>query len=166
MDARAALEYVRDTMHVAPEQLSYFGHSLGTAIAAELAAFAPPKTLILQAPFSSALAMGRRMFVPGVGLFWRFVSRVHFDTIERVRASVAPVWVAHGDNDFVIPVRMGREVFAAAAHKGELLIVHGAGHNDLVEIGGRDYWHWLARAVTGAHDSSTPAVPAGTRSAP
>jgi uncharacterized protein len=166
MDARAALEYVRDTMHVAPEQLSYFGHSLGTAIAAELAAFAPPKTLILQAPFSSALAMGRRMFVPGVGLFWRFVSRVHYDTIERVRASVVSVWVAHGDNDFVIPVRMGREVFAAAAHKGELLIVHGAGHNDLAEIGGRDYWHWLAHGIAGAHTSSSPIVPAGTRSAP
>jgi hypothetical protein len=166
MDARAALSYVRDTMHIAPEHLSYFGHSLGTAIAAELAAYAPPKTLILQAPFSSALAMGRRMFVPGIGLFWRFVSRVHFNTIERVRASIAPVWVVHGDNDFVIPVRMGREVFAAAAHKGELLIVHGAGHNDVAEIGGRNYWHWFARALSGAHDASTPVARAGTRSAP
>ena len=106
------------------------------------------------------------MFVPGIGLFWRFVSRVHYNTIERVRASIAPVWVVHGDNDFVIPVRMGREVFAAAAHKGELLIVHGAGHNDVAEIGGPNYWHWFARALGGAHDSSTPVAPAATQSEP
>ena len=165
-DSRAALSYVRDTLRIPSKNLIYFGHSLGTAIAVELAAETPPRTLILQSPFTSARDMSRRMVVPGLAFFWRFVSRVHFDTRERVQASTVPVWVSHGDKDFVIPVRMGREVFAAAKHKGELLIVHGAGHNDVAQVGGREYWTWLSRAVNSPEGSATPVAQAEARSEP
>lgn len=164
-DAVAALDYVREHMHVAPEHLLYFGHSLGSAIAAELAAAAPPRALILQSPFSSARDMARRMFVPGLAVFWRAISRVHFDTVERVRASDVPVWVSHGDTDFVIPVRMGRAVFSAAKVKGELLIVPRAGHNDVPQVGGGDYWNWLRRAMASGQ-TPTRAAREGTRSEP
>jgi pimeloyl-ACP methyl ester carboxylesterase len=152
LDADAALEYVRDTLNVPPSRTVVFGHSLGSAIAAELAAMVAPRALVLQSPFSSARAMAARMFLPGLTLFWRVVSRVHFNTIARVRNLGVPVWVAHGSRDIIIPVRMGREVHAAAANKGELLIIDGAAHNDVPEVGGRAYWAWLARAVnyTGA----------------
>ncbi len=166
-DSRAAYDYVHDTLGVPPERIVFFGHSLGTAIAAELTAVVTPRALVLQAPFSTARAMASRMFLPGLTAFWRIISRVHFDTLERVRALDVPVWVSHGDKDLVIPVRMGRDVFAAATIKGELLIVHGAGHNDVPEVGGRDYWTWFRRALA---DSSSRAVSrdagAGTRSAP
>jgi hypothetical protein len=166
-DARAAYAFVRDSLGVAPERIVFFGHSLGTAIASELAGVVAPRTLILQAPFSTARAMAARMFLPGLTNFWRLISRVHFDTISRVRALRVPVWVSHGDKDLIIPVRMGREVFDAAAIKGELLIVHGAGHNDITEVGGRDYWNWLRGAMSadpGAALSRDAA--AGTRSEP
>ena len=42
---------------------------------------------------------------------------------------------------------MGREVHAAAQLKGSLLIVPGAGHNDLRQAGSEAYWSWLASAV-------------------
>jgi pimeloyl-ACP methyl ester carboxylesterase len=167
-DARAALAFVRDSLGATPERTVYFGHSLGTAIAAELAAYAAPRTLVLTAPFSSAREMGRRMFLPGLIAFWGMVSRVHFNTIDRVHTLDVPVWVAHGNTDFVIPVRMGREVFGAAKHQGELLIVPGAGHNDLPTRGGAEYWSWLRRAIeSGAPAAATPrAAPAGTRLEP
>jgi pimeloyl-ACP methyl ester carboxylesterase len=145
-DALAALALVRDEMHVASHRIVYFGHSLGSAVAAELAAAAPPRALILQSPFTSARAMARRMIVPGLGALWRVISRVHYDTVGRVRRLAAPVWVAHGDRDLVIPLRMGREVFAAAARRGELLVVRGAGHDNVDEVGGDAYWDWLRRA--------------------
>jgi pimeloyl-ACP methyl ester carboxylesterase len=159
-DARAALEFVRDSLQAMPANTVYFGHSLGTAIAAELAASDPPRVLVLQAPFSSARAMAARMVVPGLTTFWRAISRVHFDTVRRVRGLTCPVWVAHGDKDMVIPERMGREVFAAAAHPGEYLVVHGAGHNNVAEIGGQDYWSWLRRAILdGEQLTSTRGAP-------
>lgn len=146
-DARAALAFLVESLKVAPANVVLFGHSLGSAIAAELAATFRPRALVLQSPFSSARAMASRMIVPGLRSFFRFISRVHFDTIARVRATTAPVWVAHGDRDLVVPARMGRQVFAAAANPGEILLVPGAGHNDIAEVGGRDYWSWLTRAV-------------------
>jgi pimeloyl-ACP methyl ester carboxylesterase len=104
--------------------------------------------------------------LPGISAFWSIVSRVHFDTVRRVHASDVPVWVAHGDKDFVIPVSMGREVFAAARRKGELLIIPHAGHNDVPEVGGETYWSWLARALAPASIAATTDARAETRAVP
>lgn len=157
-DALAALAYVRNTMRVQPRRIVYFGHSLGSAIAAELAAADPPRSLILQSPFSSAREMAKRLIVPGLTAFWGVVSRVHFDTVARVRSLGVPVYVAHGDRDLIIPVRMGRAVFAAARVPGELLIVPGAGHNDVPGAGGEAYWSWLARALRPEHGDDASAT--------
>jgi fermentation-respiration switch protein FrsA (DUF1100 family) len=146
-DARAALAFVHDTMHVDRSRLVYFGHSLGSAIATELARIETPRSLILQSPFTSARAMAARMFLPGLTLFWNAISRVHYNTAATVATLACPVWVTHGTRDMVIPVRMGREVFDAARVKGELLIVDGAGHNDVAEVAGEAYWKWLTAAV-------------------
>jgi pimeloyl-ACP methyl ester carboxylesterase len=164
LDALAALTFTRDTLGVATDRIVYFGHSLGTAIATELASAEPPRSLVLQAPFSSARAMAARMAIPGPAVVWGLISRVHFDTVGRVRQLACPVWVAHGTSDLVIPVGMGRAVFAAARAQGRLLIVDGAGHNDVPVKGGEAYWRWLVDAV--APPAATAAAPSGTRSAP
>jgi fermentation-respiration switch protein FrsA (DUF1100 family) len=148
LDARAALQFARDSLHIPARRLAYFGHSLGSAVATQLAIEAPPQVLVLQSPFTSARAMAQRMLVPGLALFWRAISRVHYDTRDAVRSLSVPLWVVHGDNDVIIPVRMGREVLEAARIKGELLIVRGAGHNDVTERGGTAYWEWLRRALS------------------
>ena len=147
LDARAAWSLVRDTLGFAPERVVLYGHSLGSAVATELAAEARPRALALVSPFTSARAMARFIVWRPVLAMWRLISRIHFDTERRVRALDVPVWVAHGDRDFIIPARMGRDVHAAARVPRELLIVPGAGHNDLIEVGGEAYWRWLAGAL-------------------
>jgi fermentation-respiration switch protein FrsA (DUF1100 family) len=155
-DARAARAYLIHTVGVPPAAVTYYGFSLGTAVATELASDFCPRGLILQAPFTSARDMARRMKVPGIALLWRIVSRVHYDTISRVRTLGCAVSVAHGDRDMVIPCWMGRAVHAAAAKKGELLIVHGAGHNQLAELGGESYWAWLEGALADQTNGQWP----------
>lgn len=159
LDAMAATDFLARSLGVTPGNLVLYGHSLGSAVAAELAARQTPRALVLQSPLSTARAMAMRLGVPGIAGLWWLISRIHFDTPTRVRSLASPVWVAHGDRDIVIPVRMGREVFAAAADKGELLVVRGAGHNDVAEIGGAAYWSWLVRAIksgTPVAANSTP----------
>ena len=117
LDATAAADFLSEHLGVAHGDLVLYGHSLGSAVAAELAAREPPRALVLQAPLTTARAMAARLGVPGIGGFWRLISRIHYDTPTRVRSLRAPVWVSHGDRDAVVPVRMGREVFAAAATK-------------------------------------------------
>jgi hypothetical protein len=42
---------------------------------------------------------------------------------------------------------MGLEVYEAAKVKGRLLLVEGAGHNDVAEVGGDQYWKWVSDAL-------------------
>lgn len=90
--------------------------------------------------------MARRFPLPGIRWLWPVVARVHYDTIRRVRDLDVPLWVVHGDADFIVPVAMGRAVFAAARRQGKLLVVRGAGHNDLALVGDSAYWRFLATA--------------------
>ena len=80
-------------------------------------------------------------------LVWKAVSRIHFDTRQAVSHLDAPVSVAHGKRDRVVPSRMGVEVYEAAKRKGQLLLVENAGHNDVANVGGPDYWSWVKGAL-------------------
>jgi fermentation-respiration switch protein FrsA (DUF1100 family) len=78
---------------------------------------------------------------------WNAVTRIHFDTRMAVSKMDTPVFVIHGTRDRIVPVKLGREVFDAARNKGDLLIVEGAGHNDLPRVGGDFYWGWIRSAL-------------------
>ena len=148
-DARGALAWVRAQYPAA--RVVVFGHSLGSAVADELTqAMAPalPSSLVLQSPFTSAQGMAARMLVPPIPGVWGIISRVHYDTRRIVASLDVPVWVSHGTRDVVVPVRMGRAVFAAARNQGRLLIVDGAGHNDVPDEGAATYWEWITSAVS------------------
>ena len=147
LDARAAYDHMRIAYGIDRSRAAYFGHSLGSGIAVELAEIHPPRALVLQAPFSSAQAMARLIVWPPITYIWKILSRIHFNTIGIVSELDAPVSVAHGKRDRIVPFRMGMEVFNAAKHKGALLVVDGAGHNDLAEIAGDDYWQWMSAAL-------------------
>ena len=148
-DARAAYALVRDTLAVPAGRVTLYGHSLGAAIAAALAAEVAPRALLLESPFTSIRAMGAYLLTPRVPALWRLIARLHWDTEALVAGLEAPVWVAHGARDGVIPARMGAAVHAAARVKGRLLVVPGAGHNDVRGVGGEAYARWLLEAVGG-----------------
>jgi uncharacterized protein len=145
-DARATYRLARESLGVDASRIALYGHSLGSAVAAELAAEHTSAVLILEAPFTSARDMARGMLMPATAV-WGLIARVHFDTRAKVAELDTPTWVVHGEHDGVIPVRMGRAVHAAARVPGELLIVRGAGHNDLRDVAGDVYWAWLGRAL-------------------
>ncbi len=148
LDADAAHSVVRDTFGIAPDRVALFGHSLGTAIATELAARNHPAALILQSPFTSARAMAALMVGNRVSsILWPSISRLHYDTLDRVAALDVPVSVAHGGLDRVIPSWMGQSVFAAARIKGTWLFVPDASHGDVESKGGVQYWNWIEQTL-------------------
>lgn len=147
-DSRGALAYARDVLKA--DEVVIFGHSLGTAIGTELAMHSAPtpiRSLVLQSPFTSARDMATRMMVPPVPGLWSRISRVPYETQSLVAQLDIPVFVSHGTRDITIPARMGREVFRAAKKPGQLLLVEGAGHNDVADVGGEKYWTWLVKGV-------------------
>jgi fermentation-respiration switch protein FrsA (DUF1100 family) len=151
-DARGALSFAIESMRAA--EIVLFGHSLGSAVATELAVRMQDdrvalRAVVLESPFTSAMEMAARMMVPPIPWLWRRISRVHYDTRARVARLDVPVHVAHGTRDLNIPSRMGVQVFRAARIPGELLLVSGAGHNDVADVGRDRYWRWLAGAISG-----------------
>jgi pimeloyl-ACP methyl ester carboxylesterase len=162
-DARAAYDHLRIAFGIDHTRMAYFGHSLGSGVATELAEIHPPAALLLQSPFSSAHAMARLIVWPPIFIVWRAISRIHFDTKHIVSELDVPVSVAHGKRDRIVPFRMGIEVYEAVKRKGQLLVVEKAGHSDIAEIAGEAYWRWIAAALN-PDASSKPS--AGSPTAP
>jgi uncharacterized protein len=147
LDARAAYDHMRIAYGIDRSRAAYFGHSLGSGVAVELAEIHPPRTLLLQAPFTSAQAMARLIVWPPITYIWKLLSRIHFDTIAVVSELDVPVSVAHGKRDRIVPFRMGMEVYNSAKRKGALLVVDEAGHSDLPQVAGEEYWRWISESL-------------------
>jgi fermentation-respiration switch protein FrsA (DUF1100 family) len=128
-----------------PGRIYVYGRSLGTAAATWVGARHRVAGVILESPFTSAAAMARQHYA----LVPRFILRLSLDNLGRMRQIHCPVLVFHGDADRLVPTAMGRVVAAAAAGPVELVLIHGAGHNETYDIGGREYrkklWEFVAR---------------------
>jgi pimeloyl-ACP methyl ester carboxylesterase len=85
------------------------GHSMGSGVAAAMAAEGRCTALVLLAPYTSLpdIATTHYPFVPGFMLLDRL------DALARAADIHVPTLVVHGRQDTVIPVAMGRAVAAA-----------------------------------------------------
>ena len=134
LDARAARSYLLTRPDVDSKRLVYFGESLGTAVAVELAVDHPPAALILRSPFTSATAVGQHHYT-WLPVGW--ILRDRFATLDRMPAIRAPLFVIAGDRDGVVPISQSRQVFDAANEPKSLLVIPDADHNDEVLFTGR-----------------------------
>ena len=139
LDAAAAYRYVAETREVPAEDIVLFGRSLGTALATDLAVKHPCRGLILESAFTNSSDMAK-MLAPFL-FDWR--PRVPYDNLGKIAQVKAPVLIIHGSEDEIIPVEMGRRVFAAANSPKDLYIIPGAHHNDTYGVGGEDYFNRL-----------------------
>ena len=112
---------------VGPERVALFGESLGTGVAAEMAARQRGSALILVTPYTSIPQVAARFVV---GLPVRLLMRERFDTLAKAPKIATPTLVLHGTADEVIPYSFGVGVANALPH-GLLVTVPGAHHNDI-----------------------------------
>jgi hypothetical protein len=68
-DARAAYRWLTADKGSTPDDVVFFGESLGAAVALQLATEVPSRALILESPFTSAVEMGQRAF-PWLPVRW------------------------------------------------------------------------------------------------
>jgi fermentation-respiration switch protein FrsA (DUF1100 family) len=142
-DARAALRFLRGRSDVVADRIFYFGQSLGSAVAIDLAAEEPPRALIIEAPFTSIRAMASTI-VPGP--LARIVPN-SFDNLAKIGRIRCPILIVHGDRDEIVPYQQGRELFAAAHPPKAFYTVRGAGHNDTYVVGGEVYFQRLRELI-------------------
>ena len=133
LDARAALKYLRSRSDINPDRIVYFGHSLGAAIAIELAVEHPPLGMALIAPFSSIKDMAE-LTISFPLASW-FV-RGHFDSVKRIQRVHVPLLVMHGELDEMVPYWQGMKLYQAASRPKRFVTLYGASHNNVQHVAG------------------------------
>ncbi len=144
-DARIGWEWVVRKEPDAARRFIY-GHSLGGAIAVDLAAHLASggdgaRGLIIESTFTSLADMASEIthgWLP-VGLLSQ-----KFDSIDKIREVRMPVLVVHGAGDRYVPVRFSVALYEAARGPKKLLLIQNGSHNNSLSVGGADYEQALA----------------------
>jgi hypothetical protein len=130
-DAISAYDCLRG-LGVAPHDIVAYGESLGTAVATRLSLQRHVEVLVLEAPFTSIVDVGRLMWK---GFPLSLIMADQYRTIDRIGDVNVPLFIIHGGRDAVIPLDQARHVLHAANEPKTLSVVPQAGHNDLFERG-------------------------------
>ncbi len=135
-DARAAWDWIA-RQH--PQQRRYiFGHSLGSAIAVQLATeVSDASGLIVEGSFTSIPAVFQSMpwgWLPVTA----FISQ-RFDAASRIDKVTVPVLVVHGSDDRLIRPELGRALYERARSPKRFVLVDGGSHHNTNALGQAQY---------------------------
>jgi pimeloyl-ACP methyl ester carboxylesterase len=123
----AAFNWLTDHKHVPADRIVLAGRSLGGAVAAELACRRPHRALVLDSAFTSFpdLAQEKYPWLPG-----RWLVHNQSNNLAKVGRTGAPVFIAHGTADALVPFAHAERLFAAVPGPKRLYAVPGRGHED------------------------------------
>ena len=143
-DAEAAWNYLLK-QHSAPQRTFIYGHSLGGAIAIELATHHPEAAgLIAESTFTSMSDMGKLEY-GYLPVDWLLNQR--FDSLAKVDKLKIPVLFIHGTWDTRIPWQMSRRLFDRAPQPKSLKLIEGGEHSDSSRIAWLEYRDVLSAFV-------------------
>lgn len=172
-DARIAWERLKVLQPDASKRLIY-GHSLGGAVAIDLAAELGRQAASAKAPTAARGLIVESTFttladaaaaVTKTSLPVRWVMSQKFDSIDKIREIGMPLLVVHGLKDNYVPPRLSKELFQAALEPKKLLLVPGGTHNNSMRLAGKGYGqaiNALLRAKPGHNLAGPPPTAAPT----
>ena len=119
---RVKSDYPEDKIHL-------LGYSLGTGMAAHLAAENNPAQLTLVAPYTNLEDMKNQMF------WWLpdFLLKYQLDTESRITSVKCPVNIFHGTADELIPFAMAERLKELAPKQVRLNPMKGVGHRGAIK---------------------------------
>ena len=140
-DARQAWDWLAARYPQRPRYI--FGHSLGGAIAIDLAAKVPDERgTIVEGTFTSIPDVASTMKWGWLPIGPLITQR--FDSVHKVANLGAPLLVVHGDKDNLINIELGRKLYDAAQGRKRFLRVEGGSHFSTMAVGLPQYRQALA----------------------
>ena len=143
-DADAAYQYLRERRGIPAERIIVFGHSLGSAVAVDLASRVPVGGLIVEGALTSVVDRGAELY-PYIPVRWIAGSR--FGSIEKISKVPAPKLFLHATGDEVIPLAHGRRLYQAAPPPKTFVELRG-GHGDAFDVDSANYFGAIERFLT------------------
>ncbi len=146
-DTSVAWNYLVEERKILPSQIFIYGHSMGGAIAIDLALKQPEAAgLIVESSFTSI-----RDMVAYRNLFRIFpvnlILTQRFESLQKVPQLKLPVLFIHGTADTTVPSFMSQKLYHAAPEPKKLFLVTAADHNNTATVAGEDYLQWIKSFV-------------------
>jgi fermentation-respiration switch protein FrsA (DUF1100 family) len=146
-DARVAWERFK-LLQPDPAKRLIYGHSLGGAVAIDLAAelgqtaardnsALPVRGLVIESTFTTLADVAASVANTSLPVRWLLSQK--FDSIDKIADIHMPLLVVHGLADAFVPPRFSEQLFNAAQQPKRLLLVPGATHNNSMALGGQNY---------------------------
>lgn len=136
-DAEAAWQYLVRQRGVQPGQLFIYGHSLGGAVAIDLAVHHPEAAgLITESTFTSMTDMGKMLY-PLLPVDWLLDQR--FESLKKIIGLKIPVLLIHGTWDKTVPAQMSQQLYDAAPQPKQLVLIDGGEHSNSAAVGLVEY---------------------------
>jgi fermentation-respiration switch protein FrsA (DUF1100 family) len=145
-DARIAWERL-EVLQPDPSLRLIYGHSLGGAVAVDLAAQlgqqvekdgkARVRGLVIESTFTSLGDVATAMANTSLPVRWLLSQK--FDSIDKIGEINMPLLIVHGAADRYVPPRFSEQLFNAAREPKRLLLVPGATHNNSMSLAGKHY---------------------------
>ena len=164
-DARIAWEKLLVLQPDARKRLIY-GHSLGGAVAVDLAAElgqqaarnhtpVAARGLIIESSFTSLADAAAAIGNTSLPVRWLLSQK--FDSIDKIDRIGMPLLVVHGLEDRYVPSRFSQQLFNAAQEPKQLLLIPGGTHNNSMSLAGNRY----RQAINTLMQAKPPAKMAG-----
>ena len=109
-DALGGIEWL-NKKGISNDRIILYGESLGTAIATEVAQNENFAGIILEAPFTSMVDMGQKIY-PIFPV--KFLLKDKYESKNKIKNIKSPILVLHGRKDKIVPFYMGEKIFEMA----------------------------------------------------
>ena len=125
----AAYKYATETLEYSPQKITLYGRSLGSG----------PSTWLAE-----------RVIVAGLILDGAFTSTFRVMTGIKLLPNIkCPILMIHGTDDQVVPFTHAQKNWKRIKGDKYKLFVQGAGHGDIIENAGDDYWNIVRPFILG-----------------
>jgi uncharacterized protein len=139
-DIQAAYDYLRENLNIPDNRIILFGRSIGTGPTLELARRVKVAGVILESAMLTAFR---------VVTYWPLFPIDKYRNNAKIVEISTPILFIHGTKDKVIPFWQGKSLYELAKNPKYFYAVEGAGHNDVFEVAGGEYWKTLQTFAAG-----------------